>query len=138
MKSYFISAFLLFSTISYAQPCSLLTDTFREADKLRSEKEEFQRFRFSENQLDQVQVLPGLDKGITNIRILQKVLDQDFDSYTKNLFWQLDEKLATHRLEEVKKECPETSFKVYEDEIVFYKSKYRAFDPEKDKLVKPN
>lgn len=138
MKTYFIFAFLLFSTISYAQPCSLLTDTFREADKLRSDKEEFQRFRFSENQLDQVQVLPGLDKGITNIRILQKVLDQDFDSYTKNLFWQLDEKLATHRLEEVKKECPETSFKVYEDEIIYYKSKYRAFDPEKDKVVKPN
>lgn len=138
MKTYFIGAFLLFSTISYAQPCSLLTVTFREADKLRSEKEEFQRFRFSEKQLDQVQVLPGLDKGITNIRILQKVLDQDFDSYTRSLFWQLDEKLATHRLEEVKKECPETSFKVYEDEIIYYKSKYRAFDPEKDKVVKPN
>ena len=129
---------MLFSRISYSQPCSLLTDTFREADKLRSEKDEFQRFRFSEKQLDQVQMLPGLDKGITNIRTLQKVLDQDFDSYSKNLFWQLDEKLATHRLEEVKKECPETSFKVYEDEIIYYKSKYRAFDPEKDKVVKPN
>ena len=138
MKVCYILAFMLFSLISYSQPCSLLTDTFREADKLRSEKDEFQRFRFSEKELDQVQLLPGLDKGINNIRTLQKVLDQDFDSYSKNLFWQLDEKLATHRLEEVKKECPETSFKVYEDEIIFYKSKYRAFDPEKDKVVTPN
>jgi len=138
MKVCYILAFMLFSRISYSQPCSLLTDTFREADKLRSEKDEFQRFRFSEKQLDQVQLLPGLDKGINNIRTLQKVLDQDFDSYSKNLFWQLDEKLATHRLDEVKKECPETSFKVYEDEIIFYKSKYRAFDPEKDKVVTPN
>jgi len=136
MKVCYLLAFMLFSAVTYAQPCSLLTDTFREADKLRSDKEEFQRFRFSETQLDQVQVLPGLDKGITNIRILQKVLDQDFDSYTKNLFWQLDEKLATHRLAEVKKECPETSFKVYEDEILYYKSKFRAFDPQKDKAAK--
>jgi len=138
MKTCYLLAFMLFSGISYGQPCSLLTDTFREADKLRSDKDEFQRFRFSETQLDQVQMLPGLDKGIINIRTLQKVLDQDFDSYSKNLFWQLDEKLATHRLEEVKKECPETSFKVYEDEIIYYKSRFRAFDPEKDKVVKPD
>jgi len=138
MKTCYLLAFMLFSDISYGQPCSLLTDTFREADKLRSDKDEFQRFRFSETQLDQVQMLPGLDKGIINIRTLQKVLDQDFDSYSKNLFWQLDEKLATHRLEEVKKECPETSFKVYEDEIIYYKSRFRAFDPEKDKVVKPD
>lgn len=138
MKYGYIFCMTLLAHFSYAQPCKLLTDTFREADKLRKDNAEFQRFRFSNQQLDQVQLMPGLEKGVIGIKNLQKVLDQDFDSYTRNLFWQLDEKLATYKLGEVKKECPETSFKVYEDEIVYYKSKYRAFDPKIDKNVKPN
>lgn len=129
---------VLVAGISYGQPCKLLTDTFREADKLRKDNTEFQRFRFSNQQLDQVQLMPGLEKGVIGIKNLQKVLDQDFDSYTQNLFWQLDEKLATYKLSEVKKECPETSFKVYDDEIMHYKSKFRAFDPKIDKMVKPD
>jgi len=138
MKAGYIICFMLFAGVCQAQPCKLLTDTFREADKLRSDKEEFQRFRFSEAQLNQVQVIPGLEKAVGYIKVLQKVLEQDFESYGQSLFWQLDGKLATYRLSEVKKECPETSFKVYDDEIQYYKSKYRAFDPKKDKQVKSN
>jgi hypothetical protein len=129
---------LLSSGLAYSQPCKLLTDTFREADKLRSNTEEFQRFRFSENQLDQVKVMPGLDKPVAGLKILQKTLDQDYQSYTQGLLWQLDEKLAEHQVEEIKKECPETSFKVYEDEVLFYKSKYRPYDEKKDKVLKKN
>lgn len=138
MKYGYIFCMALLAHFSYAQPCKLLTDTFREADKLRKDNAAFQRFRFSNKQLDDVQLMPGLEKGVIGIKNLQKVLDQDFDSYTQNLFWQLDGKLATYKLGEVKKECPETSFKVYEDEIIYYKSKYRAFDPKIDKNVKPN
>ncbi|MCF0057274.1 hypothetical protein [Dyadobacter sp. CY356] len=129
---------LLTSSISHGQPCKLLTDTFREAEKLRNGKEEFQRFRFSENQLDQVRLIPGLEKPVTVLKSLQKTLDQDYQSFLQNLFWQLDEKLATHQVEEAKKECPETSFKVYEDEVLFYKSKYRVYDEKTDKGLKRN
>jgi hypothetical protein len=134
MRIVFILSLVLLATVCHAQPCKLLTDTFREADKLRSDQAEFQRFRFSNQQLDLVQQMPGLEKGVIGIKNLQKVLDQDFDSYTQNLFWQLDGKLATYKLSEVKKECPETCFKVYEDEIHHYKSKYRDFDPKIDKM----
>ncbi|WP_159470605.1 hypothetical protein [Dyadobacter sp. 3J3] len=129
---------LLTTSFSYGQPCKLLTDTFREADKLRNGKDEFQRFRFSENQLDQVKLIPGLEKPVIGLKSLQKTLDQDYQSYMQGLFWQLDEKLAAHQVEEVKKECPETSFKVYEDEVLFYKSKYRAYDEKIDKGLKKN
>ena len=137
-KARYIIFGLLVSSFSYAQPCKLLTDTFREADKLRNGKEEFQRFRFSENQLDQVKLIPGLEKPVTGLKSLQKTLDQDYQSYLQSLFWQLDEKLAAHQIEEIKKECPETSFKVYEDEVLFYKSKYRAYDEKTDKGLKKN
>jgi hypothetical protein len=129
---------LLISGFAYSQPCKLLTDTFREADKLRSNTDEFQRFRFSENQLDQVKLMPGLDKPVTGLKNLQKTLDQDYQSYAQGLLWQLDEKLAEHHVEAIKKECPETSFKVYEDEVLFYRSKYRPYDEKKDKGLKKN
>ncbi|GLU51964.1 hypothetical protein [Dyadobacter frigoris] len=129
---------LLVSSLTYGQPCKLLTDTFREADKLRNGKGESQRFRFSENQLDQVKLMPGLEKPVIGLKSLQKTLDQDYQSYLQGLFWQLDEKLAAHQVEEVKKECPETSFKVYEDEVLFYKSKYRVYDEKIDKGLKRN
>lgn len=129
---------LLVSSFSYAQPCKLLTDTFREADKLRNGKDEFQRFRFSENQLDQVKLMPGLEKPVLALKSLQKTLDEDYQSYMQSLFWQLDEKLAAHQIEEIKKECPETSFKVYEDEVLFYKSKYRVYDEKTDKGLRKN
>ena len=136
MKTGYIFCLVLLANMGYTQPCKLLTDTFREADKLRKDNAEFQRFRFSTEQLDQVQLMPGLEKGVIGIKNLQRVLDQDFASYTQHLFWQLDEKLATYKLSEVQKECPETSFKVYADEIVYYQSKYRAFDSKVDKNVK--
>jgi hypothetical protein len=129
---------LLGCGLSYGQPCKLLTDTFREADKLRDGSAEFQRFRFSENQLDQLVLMPGLDKPVAVLKKLQKTLDQDYQSYTEGLRWQLDEKLALYQVEEIKKECPETSFKVYEDELNFYKSRYRVYDQKTDKGLKKN
>ncbi len=137
-KVRFVILGLLASSFSYGQPCKLLTDTFREADKLRNGKDGFQRFRFSENQLDQVKLIPGLEKPVESLKSLQKTLDQDYQSYLQSLFWQLDEKLASHQVEEIKKECPETSFKVYEDEVFYYKSKYRAYDEKIDKGLKKN
>jgi len=109
-----------------AQKCVLLTQTFAVADTMNKNHEQLYRFRFSEKQLNEIQMLPGLEKPIIAIKKLQRTLDEDFDSYSKSLLWQLDTKLAQKQLEELRKECPETAFKAYEDEILYYKSKYKA------------
>ena len=109
-----------------AQKCVLLSQTFAVADTINKNHEQLYRFRFSEKQLNEIQVMPGLEKPVVAIRKLQRTLDEDFDSYSKALFWQLDTKLAQKQLEELRKECSETAFKAYEFEMVYYKSKYKA------------
>lgn len=125
MKFLTLALTVAVAPLLHAQPCTLLTETFREANRLKNESKEFQKFRFSENQLQQVKLLPGLEKAVDGISVLQKTLDQDNESLVRGHLWQLDEKLAMHQLEALKKECPETGFKVYEDEVLYYKSKYK-------------
>ena len=126
MKYGFLAFFFLVSVLVKAQDCKLLTQTFAVADTLKKESEELYLFRFSTNQLDQLQQLPGLEKPILVLKNLQKTLDQDNDSFKKRVLWQLDEKLAEKQFAELKKECPETGFKVFEREIVYYKNRYKA------------
>ena len=126
MKYGFLASFFLVSVLVKAQDCKLLTQTFAVADTLKKESEELYLFRFSTNQLDQLQQLPGLGKPILALKNLQKTLDQDNDSFKKGVLWQLDEKLAEKQFAELKKECPETGFKVFEREIVYYKNRYKA------------
>ena len=126
MKYGFLAFFFLVSVLVKAQDCKLLTQTFAVADTLKKESEELYLFRFSTNQLDQLQQLPGLGKPILALKNLQKTLDQDNDSFKKGVLWQLDEKLAEKQFAELKKECPETGFKVFEREIVYYKNRYKA------------
>ena len=122
---------LLFSGWAEAQPCPLLTQTFAIADTLQKESGELYVFRFSTKQLDDLIQLPGLEKAIPAIKKLQKTLDEDYDSYKKGVLWQLDEKLAEKHLAELRKECPETGFMVFEKEIRYYKLKYQEKGAEK-------
>jgi glycyl-tRNA synthetase beta subunit len=108
-----------------AQPCKLLTQTFAIADTLKKESEELYVFRFSVKQLDDLAQLPGLEKAISMIKRLQKTLDEDNASFQGGVLWQLDGKLAEKQLAEVRKECPETLFNVFEREIEYYKKRYR-------------
>jgi len=109
-----------------AQKCVLLIQTFAVADTINKDLNKLYRFRFSEKQMNEIQMLPGLEKPIIAIKKLQRTLDEDFDSYSKSLLWQLDTKLAQKQLEELRKECPETAFRAYENEILYYKSKFKA------------
>jgi glycyl-tRNA synthetase beta subunit len=108
-----------------AQPCKLLTQTFAIADTLKKESEELYVFRFSVKQLDDLAQLPGLEKAISMIKRLQKTLDEDNASFQGGVLWQLDGKLAEKQLAEIRKECPETLFNVFEREIEYYKKWYR-------------
>lgn len=108
------------------QDCALLTQTFSIADTMKKESGELYLFRFSLKQLDVLQQMPGLEKPILAIKKIQKTLDEDNVSLKNGILWQLDEKLAEKQLAELKKECPETGFKVFEREIEYYKSRYRA------------
>lgn len=117
----------LFLTAFYAksQPCKLLTQTFAIADTIKKDSEELYRFRFSTGQLDALQQLPDMEKPVLALKRLQKTLDEDNESYQNGTLWQLDQKLADKHFEELKRECPETGFKVFEREIRFYRSKYK-------------
>ena len=117
----------LFLTAFYAksQPCKLLKQTFAIADTIKKDSEELYRFRFSTGQLDALQQLPDMEKPVLVLKRLQKTLDEDNESYQSGTLWQLDEKLADKHFEELKRECPETGFRVFEREIRFYRSKYK-------------
>jgi len=114
------------SLIANGQDCALLTQTFAVADTMKKESGELYVFRFSIKQLNVLQQMPGLEKPVLAIKKLQKTLDEDNVSFKTGILWQLDEKLAEKQLAELKKECPETGFKVFEREIGYYKLKYRA------------
>lgn len=120
----FLFLFLL-SYFAKGQPCKLLTQTFAIADTMKKGSGELYVFRFSTKQLDDLQLLPGLEKAVPAIKKLQKTLDEDNSSFKNAVLWQLDEKLADRQLAELRKECPETGFMVFEREIEFYKLKYR-------------
>jgi len=128
-KYTFLILFIFVSSLNLkAQKCVLLTQTFAIADTINQNPEKLYRFRFSEKQLNEIQMLPGLEKPVTTIRKLQRTLNEDFDSFSQQIFWQLDTKLAQKYLDELRTECPETAFKAYQNEIVYYKSKYKAKD----------
>lgn len=126
MKYRLLTFFLLFTVYAKGQHCNLLTQTFAVADTINRESEELYRFRFSTSQLHDLQELPGMEKPVLVIGKLQKTLDEDFDSYQKKILWQLDGKLAEKQLIELKNDCPETSFRVFEREIHFYRSKFKT------------
>jgi hypothetical protein len=126
MKYRLLIFFLLLAVCAKGQNCNLLTQTFAVADTIKRENEELYRFRFSTSQLRDLLELSGMEKPVLAIGKLQKTLDEDFDSYQKNVLWQLDGKLAERQLSELKKECPETSFLVFEREIHFYRSKFKT------------
>lgn len=128
MKYCFPAFFFLLSITANGQECKLLTQTFAVADTMKKESGELYLFRFSINQLEQLRYLPGLEKPILAIKNLQKTLDEDNDSFKKGVLWQLDEKLAEKQFAELKRECPQTGFKVFEREILYYKSRFRAKD----------
>jgi len=131
MKYCFSAFFFLMSLIANGQDCKLLTQTFAVADTMKKEGGELYVFRFSAKQLDVLQQMPGLGKAIPVIKKLQKTLDEDNVSLKNGILWQLDEKLADKQFAELKKECPETGFKVFEREIGYYKMKYKAKEKEK-------
>ena len=119
---------LLFAVPFFAtsQPCKLLTQTFAIADTIKKDSEELYRFRFSTGQLDALQQLPDMEKAVLALKKLQKTLDEDNASYQAGTLSQLDEKLAQKHFDELKRECPQTGFKVFEREIGFYRGRYRA------------
>jgi|GEM_PF-6687928 len=126
MRCRLLTLLLLLSFFAKSQPCKLLTQTFAIADTIKKDSEELYRFRFSTGQLDALQQLPDLEKAVLALKKLQKTLDEDNASYRAGTLWQLDEKLAQKHFDELKRECPETGFKVFEREIAFYKSRCRA------------
>ena len=128
MKYYFSAFFFLLSLVAKSQDCKLLKQTFAVADTMKNESGELYVFRFSTQQLDALQQMPGLEKSIPAIKKLQKTLDEDHGSLKNGTFWQLDEKLAEKQFAELKKECPETGFKVFEREISYYKLRYKVKD----------
>ena len=128
MKYAFFTFFFLLSLIAKSQDCKLLTQTFAVADTMKKESGELYVFRFSAQQLDALQQMPGLAKSIPVIKKLQKTLDEDNGSLKNGIFWQLDEKLAEKQFAELKKECPETGFRVFEREISYYKLRYKVKD----------
>lgn len=126
MRFWLAASFLLMSWLANGQPCTLLTQTFDVADTIKRETGTLYRFRFSIGQLDALLQLPGLDKPVAAIKKLQATLDEDNASYRSGTLWQLDEKLADKRLEELEILCSETAFGVYRREIDYYKSKFTA------------
>lgn len=128
MKYGFFAFFFMFSLIAKGQDCKLLSQTFAVADTMKKESGELYIFRFSTQQLDALQQMPGLEKSIPVIKKLQKTLDEDHGSLKNGTFWQLDEKLAEKQFAELKKECPETGFRVFEREISYYKLRYKVKD----------
>ncbi|WP_221393318.1 hypothetical protein [Dyadobacter sp. NIV53] len=128
MKYGFFAFFFHLSIIVKSQDCKLLTQTFAVADTMKKESGELYVFRFSTQQLDALQQMPGLAKSIPVIKKLQKTLDEDNTSLKNGTLWQLDEKLAEKQFAELKKECPETGFKVFEREISYYKLRYKVKD----------
>jgi hypothetical protein len=126
MKYRLLFAFILLGFYPKAQPCKLFTQTFAVADTIKRETGKLYRFRFSDTQLNALKSLPDMEKPVDAVSKLQKTLNEDNDSYEKGVFWQLDTKLAVKQFEELKKECPETGFRVFEKEIEFYKSKFKA------------
>lgn len=108
-----------------AQPCQLLTQTFAVADTIKVAEKELYKFRFSENQLTQLLSFPGLKEPIEAVQQLQRTLDQDNESFRKQVWWQLDGKLAEKYLEELKRLCPQTSFGVYARELGYYKAYFK-------------
>lgn len=127
MKWFVISgiACLLASSVQ-SQPCALLTQTFAVADTIRKDSNELYVFRFSDRQLNEISVIPGLEKAVTGMRKLQKTLDEDHTSLKEGNLWQLDGKLAEKQLAELRRECPETKFLVFEREMSYYRKKYKA------------
>jgi hypothetical protein len=126
MKFRLSALFFLSALFSKAQDCKLLTQTFAIADTMKKEGGELYVFRFSLKQLDDLQQLSGLGKPILAIKKLQKTLDEDNASLKNSTFWQLDEKLADKLFNDLKRECPETGFKVFEREINYYRGKYKV------------
>lgn len=120
----------LLGSSAHSQPCALLTQTFSIADTIKKDSKELYVFRFSDKQLNEISVIPGLEKAVTGMRKLQKTLDEDHESLKEGNVWQLDVKLATRQLEELRKECPETRFQVFERELNYYRSQ---FQPRRDK-----
>jgi hypothetical protein len=115
-----------FASSAQSQPCALLTQTFAVADTIRKDSKELYVFRFSDTQLNDISAIPGLDKAVSGIRKLQKTLDEDHGSLKEGNLWQLDVKLAGRQLEELRMECPETRFLVYERELNYYRSKFQS------------
>lgn len=126
MRFKLIAGLAMLPFFANSQPCALLTQTFAIADTMRKDRKELYVFRFSDKQLGEIKQLPGLEKATTAIQKLQTTLNQDRESLQKNLFWQLDEKLAQKQLEELRKECPETGFNVYRKEIEYYLSRFQV------------
>jgi flagellar motility protein MotE (MotC chaperone) len=128
MKCGFFGLFFILAMVARGQDCKLLNQTFAVADTIKKESGELYVFRFSAKQLDDLQKLTELEKPLQEIKKLQKTLDEDYASYKNGILWQLDEKLAERQLAGLRKQCPETGFKVFEREINYYKEKYKAKD----------
>lgn len=115
----------MISLSAQGQPCALLTQTFSIADTIKKDSKELYVFRFSDRQLNEISVVPGLEKAVEGIKKLQKTLDEDHASLKERNLWQLDVKLAERQLAELRKECPETRFLVFEREMDYYRERYR-------------
>jgi hypothetical protein len=126
MKQALFFYLLILSFSVKAQPCKLLSQTFAIADTMRSTGDVPHKFRFSTGQLDDLEQVPGLTKAIQALRKLQKTLDEDNTSYQRGTLWQLDGLLAAKQLASLRTECPGTPFLVFEREIRFYQSRYKA------------
>lgn len=119
---------MVLSMVSFSvrsQPCDLLTQTFAVADTMQQDSMELYVFRFSEKQLSEIRPMTGLEKAVDAIAKLQKTLDEDHASYKKRVLWQLDMKLAEAQFTALRKECPETGFKVFKREMDYYHRRYK-------------
>ncbi|HEV7381660.1 MAG TPA: hypothetical protein VGN64_17810 [Dyadobacter sp.] len=116
---------VLFASSAQSQPCTLLTQTFAVADTIKKDSKELYVFRFSDQQLNEISVVPGLEKAVAGIKKLQKTLDEDNVSLKQGNLWQLDVKLAERQLKELRSECSETRFLVFEREMNYYREKFK-------------
>ena len=119
-----ILAGMLVPTSGFGQNCTLLKQTFAIADTIKPDTSQLYLFRFSISQLVALKNVPALEKAVEVIGKLQQTLDQDHESYKNGLVWQLDTKLASKQLIELKEKCGETPFLVYQREIDFYHRRY--------------
>lgn len=139
-----LSILLLLPLFSVAQnkphkddSCKVYRDVFIKLDTEDRKGEEPFLYRIGEKSLSRGRLIPGIGQASTMLSILQEHLERANNLYKEGKLWHFSDFGDEYKLiDNLRVECPTISLKGYEDEIAFYKSKYRKFDPVADTKYK--